>query len=50
MFRAQERYMIILGAPTSIAQRQGEDTLTYLNKGREGERGGGREEERERKK
>ena len=31
--------MIILGAPTSIAQRQGEDTLTYLNKGRERERG-----------
>ena len=27
--------MIILGAPTSIAQRQGEDTLTYLNKGTE---------------
>ena len=38
MFRAQERYMIILGAPTSIAQRQGEDTLTYLNKGREREK------------
>jgi transcription factor CP2-like protein len=33
VFRAQERYIIILGAPTSIAQRQGEDTLTYLNKG-----------------
>ncbi|XP_019858101.1 PREDICTED: grainyhead-like protein 2 homolog isoform X2 [Amphimedon queenslandica] len=33
VFRAQERYLIILGAPTSIAQRQGEDTLTYLNKG-----------------
>ena len=40
--------MIILGAPTSIAQRQGEDTLTYLNKGRERERERGREGERER--
>ena len=41
--------MIILGAPTSIAQRQGEDTLTYLNKGREREGGreGGREREKE---
>ena len=39
--------MIILGAPTSIAQRQGEDTLTYLNKGREREREGGRERQGE---
>ena len=33
MFRAQEKYLVVLGAPTSIAQRNDEDTLTYLNKG-----------------
>ncbi len=33
LFRAQEKYLVVLGAPTSIAQRHGEDTLTYLNKG-----------------
>ena len=27
------RYVVTLGAPISIAQRMGEDTLTYLNKG-----------------
>ena len=27
------RYAVTLGAPISIAQRMGEDTLTYLNKG-----------------
>ena len=27
------RYMVTLGAPISIAQRMGEDTLTYLNRG-----------------
>eukprot|EP00731_Ephydatia_muelleri_P030770 Em0022g284a len=33
VFRAQEKYVVTLGAPISIAQRQGEDTLTYLNRG-----------------
>lgn len=27
------RYVVTLGAPTSIAQRTEDDTLTYLNKG-----------------
>ena len=27
------RYTFILEAPTSIIQRRGDDTLTYLNKG-----------------
>ena len=27
------RYAFILEAPTSIIQRRGDDTLTYLNKG-----------------
>ena len=33
VFKSQEKYVISLGAPTSIAQKHGEDTLTYLNKG-----------------
>lgn len=33
VFSSQEKYVITLGAPISIAQRMGEDTLTYLNKG-----------------
>lgn len=28
------RYVVTLGAPTSIAQRTEDDTLTYLNKGK----------------
>jgi transcription factor CP2-like protein len=33
VFSSQEKYVVTLGAPISIAQRMGEDTLTYLNKG-----------------
>lgn len=33
IFKSEEKYEVTLGAPTSIAQRTGEDTLTYLNKG-----------------
>lgn len=33
VFSAQDRYSFILEAPTSIIQRRGDDTLTYLNKG-----------------
>eukprot|EP00126_Sphaerothecum_destruens_P012382 Sdes_comp21235_c0_seq1m19889 len=32
VFQSQERFTILLEAPTSIAQRIEEDTLTYLNK------------------
>ncbi|XP_032242135.1 grainyhead-like protein 2 homolog isoform X2 [Nematostella vectensis] len=33
VFSAQDKYTFILEAPTSIVQRRGDDTLTYLNKG-----------------
>lgn len=33
VFPSQEKYVVLVGAPISIAQRMGEDTLTYLNKG-----------------
>ena len=33
MYIVHIRYMVTLGAPISIAQRMGEDTLTYLNRG-----------------
>ncbi|XP_078371214.1 grainyhead-like protein 2 homolog isoform X2 [Oculina patagonica] len=33
VFSAQDKYTFILEAPTSIIQRRGDDTLTYLNKG-----------------
>ncbi|KAJ7371748.1 Grainyhead-like protein 2 [Desmophyllum pertusum] len=33
VFSAQDKYAFILEAPTSIIQRRGDDTLTYLNKG-----------------
>ncbi|XP_020905551.1 grainyhead-like protein 2 homolog [Exaiptasia diaphana] len=33
VFSAQDKYTYILEAPTSIVQRRGDDTLTYLNKG-----------------
>ena len=33
VFQSQERFSVMVEAPTSIAQRLEEDTLTYLNKG-----------------
>lgn len=33
VFSTQDKYTFNLEAPTSIVQRRGEDTLTYLNKG-----------------
>lgn len=33
LFKAQEKYVVTLGAPISIAQRMDDHTLTYLNKG-----------------
>ncbi|KAK3701725.1 hypothetical protein QZH41_018886 [Actinostola sp. cb2023] len=33
VFSAQDKYTYVLEAPTSIVQRRGDDTLTYLNKG-----------------